>query len=68
MFIISAIHLGLVMQEVNLAVADLPIANFQTQIVLSVFQVRLPSKLLVLYINLRKPLQFVIGDLVLIWR
>ncbi|KAG6846634.1 hypothetical protein H0H93_012717 [Arthromyces matolae] len=47
MFIISVVHLGLVMQQFSAAVV--PVGNFQTQIVLSVFQ-------------------FVIGDMVLIWR
>ncbi|RDB27780.1 hypothetical protein Hypma_003241 [Hypsizygus marmoreus] len=48
MFVISAVHLGLVMQEIS-AEKDFPVGNFQTQIVFSVFQ-------------------FVIGDLILIWR
>ncbi|KAG6898503.1 hypothetical protein C0993_006410 [Termitomyces sp. T159_Od127] len=47
MFVISVIHLGLVIQQ--FAAVVIPVANFQTQIVLSA-------------------LQFVIGDMVLIWR
>ncbi|KAF8075303.1 hypothetical protein FPV67DRAFT_1476930 [Lyophyllum atratum] len=47
MFLISIVHLGLLMQQVSVEVV--PVPNFQTQIVLSAFQ-------------------FVIGDLVLIWR
>ncbi|RDB17266.1 hypothetical protein Hypma_001709 [Hypsizygus marmoreus] len=47
MFLFSAVHLGLVIEEVNATIA--PIPNFQAQIVISA-------------------LQFVTGDLVLIWR
>ncbi|KAG6844173.1 hypothetical protein H0H87_009143 [Tephrocybe sp. NHM501043] len=35
MFMISAVHLGLVMQQFSVPAEDLPLANFQAQIVLS---------------------------------
>ncbi|KAG6913427.1 hypothetical protein DXG01_006866, partial [Tephrocybe rancida] len=38
MFVISVVHLGLVVQQFAVAAKDLPLANFQAQIVLSVFQ------------------------------
>ncbi|KAF9461153.1 hypothetical protein BDZ94DRAFT_854142 [Collybia nuda] len=47
MFVISVVHLGLFMQDVSSV--NIPVGNFQAQIILSTFQ-------------------FIIGDLVLIWR
>jgi hypothetical protein len=66
MFFISVAHLGLVIQQVTV---DRTLgANYKAQIIIAVFQVCSDAGYHFLHPYTSILLQFVIGDLILIWR